>query len=394
MRALDGSGPSSQGSLPDTETWQVSTNNCPETTSSKHQKQANYLPPMSVSEQLSPLDPPKPKKNGITGVLKQLLVFALAVVFLWLAFRNCDVNQLLEYSKNVDLTYIGVLIAVCILSHAIRAYRWLFILKPLTDRKISFWNSFCAVLLGNAVNVVIPRGGEVARLISICKSEKLEWPAVTATMFIDRLLDIALLVMILGGTMTILPKSISESMPWLLPGGGVLMFLTVAGLVMLPRMGKIMHWAIELEAVKKIVPAKIHGRLAGLAEQFDIGTKSLTDHTAYPIIAVLSVAMWVTYWLSTFLMIYAMRLGDTVSPLQSLIVFTVGSVGVLIPTPGSVGSFHFLVSQGLIMTAGVNKDLALAFATILHILSFVVSTCIPAAICIPIQTRTLNKQNS
>lgn len=347
---------------------------------------------MSVSEPISPVEPPKPQKNGITGALKQLAVFALAVVFLWLAFRNCDAKQLLEYSKNVDPVYIALLSAVCVLSHVIRAYRWLFILKPLTDRKISFWNSFCAVLLGNAVNVVIPRGGEVARLISICKSEKLEWPAVTATMFIDRLLDVAFLVMILGCTMTILPKSITESMPWLMPGGGVLMVLTVIGLVMLPRMGKIMHWAIELEPVKKIVPSKIHGRLAGLAEQFDIGTKSLTDPKAYPMIAFLSIAMWITYWLSTFFMIYAMRLSDTVSALQSLIVFTVGSVGVLIPTPGSVGSFHFLVSQGLIMTAGVNKDLALAFATILHLLSFVVCTCIPAAICIPIQTRTLNKQ--
>lgn len=347
---------------------------------------------MSVSDQISPVDPAKTPKNGVSGVVKQVLVFALAFGFLWLAFRNCNVSQLLEYSKNVDLAFVAILCAVGVLSHAIRAYRWLYILKPVADHKISFWNSFCAVLLGNAVNVVIPRGGEVARLISICKSEKLGWPAVTATMFIDRLLDIAMLVMILGATLTILPASISQKMPWLLPGGAVLMVITVVGLVALPQMGKIMHWIIDWEPVKRVVPEKIHVRLSGLAGQFDVGTKSLTDPKAYPMIAFLSVFMWFTYWMGTFLMIYAMRLADTVSALQSVIVFTIGSVGVLIPTPGSVGSFHFLVSQGLIMTAGVNDDLALAFATVLHILSFVVTTCIPAAICIPIQTRMLSKK--
>jgi len=87
-------------------------------------------------------------------------------------------------------------------------------------------------------------------------------------------------------------------------------------------------------------------------------------------------------------------LNKVVSPVQCLTVFTIGSAGVLVPTPGSVGSFHFLVSQGLTMVTPVNKDLALAYASTLHILCFVVATCVPAAICFGIQSILAGQSSS
>jgi uncharacterized membrane protein YbhN (UPF0104 family) len=62
-------------------------------------------------------------------------------------------------------------------------------------------------------------------------------------------------------------------------------------------------------------------------------------------------------------------------------VFTIGSAGVLVPTPGSVGSFHLLVSKSLVMVAHVDQDLALAVATTLHLLTFVLVICVVAGVC-------------
>jgi uncharacterized protein (TIRG00374 family) len=211
-------------------------------------------------------------------------------------------------------------------------------------------------------------------------------------MLIDRLIDIACLIFIFGLTLTVLPKQILGTMPWLLPGGLSLTITTIIGLVMLPNVPKILRWLTNLSWSKTHLSEQILELLNKLANDFTAGTKALTNARKYPAIILLSVLMWFCYWLNYYLMLFAFGLSDKVSVLTCLIVFAIGSVGVLVPTPGSVGSVHFLVSQALILTVGLNKDLALAYITVLHIVAFVLSSVIPAAICLAIQSAKTNRK--
>ncbi len=316
---------------------------------------------------------------------KQLTGVAFAALFLWLAFRGADPARLWSYVKGVEPAYLLLLVASGLASHFLRALRWMILLRPLSERKISLWNSFCAVIYGYAVNVVLPRGGEVARLVSISKTERLPWVGVLSTMFIDRLLDIALLVLLLGFTLVVFPTPAFAGMNWLIPGGVTLSIATVVGLLLLPRMAAIINWIIARPAVGHRLSAAAKTRIEHLVEQFDTGCRSLKSPIAYPAIALLSLLIWVCYWLNFYLVIRAFSLQHQVSAIQCLIVFTIGSVGVLVPTPGSVGSFHYLVSQGLILVSQVDHDLALAFASLLHGMSFVIIPCTAAALCFLIQ---------
>lgn len=314
--------------------------------------------------------------------LKQIGAGLAAILLLWLAFRGANLAELWRYSKEANPLPLALLFLSGLFSHFLRAYRWTFLLSPLkqpSDKKIGLFNSFYAVMIGYAVNVAIPRGGEVARLISICKDEELPWAGVLSTMLIDRMLDLALLVFLLGSCLLVLPENIAASMPWLKPGGLSLLGATVLGLVLLPNAGTILKKILNLKLVTEKVPEKLQSKLTELADQFDCGTKSLKNPLLYPLIAALSFAIWSMYWLNFYLVIWAFNLQDRVTPLKSLIVFTIGSVGVLIPTPGSVGSFHYLVKQGMIMTADIGADQALAFATVLHFFSFVLVVCLPTA---------------
>jgi glycosyltransferase 2 family protein len=89
----------------------------------------------------------------------------------------------------------------------------------LAEKPVGLWNAFCAVMYGYAVNIAVPRGGEVARIVSIAKTEKLPWIGVVPTMFIDRLLDIAMLVLLIGITLVLLPPEFRNSMQWMVPAG-------------------------------------------------------------------------------------------------------------------------------------------------------------------------------
>ncbi|MBI4533033.1 MAG: flippase-like domain-containing protein [Candidatus Melainabacteria bacterium] len=318
--------------------------------------------------------------------LKQLLGIGFAALFLWLAFRGIDLGQFLKSIQAVQPLYVLLLFVSGIASHVLRAWRWQILLRPLSSRHISLWNLFCALMVCYAVNVVIPRGGEIARLVSISRSEKLPWAGVLPTIFIDRLLDVALLMLVLGVTLVCFPTEEAKDLPWLVPGGAVLSLVTLVGLIMLPRMADIINWLFSRSLVRRLVSAQKLASIKKLAEEFHEGTRCLHNPFSYPVIAFLSLSIWFCYWLNFYFMIWAFGLNEQVSAVHCLVVFAIGSVGVLVPTPGNVGSFHFLVSQGLMMISGVDREMALAFASLLHLMCFVVVTCIPAAVCVAIQS--------
>ena len=331
--------------------------------------------------------PEKTTEKPSTGkqVAKQLICLGIAAGFLYLAFRECDFNKLLYYIQRLDPGFLALVCLSGLISHVLRAVRWVILLCPLSDKKISLWNSFCAVIYGYAVNIVLPRGGEVARLVSISKTENIPWAGVLPTMFIDRLLDVAMLVMLLGITITVLPLG-EMNMPWLAPAGWSLCAATVVGLIALPFTGKIIRALTATPLLKAKLPEKIMTKIGELSEQFDLGTRALTRAVNLPSIGALSFGIWLCYWLNLYLMGFAFHLNDKLDISKSLVVFTIGSVGVLVPTPGSVGSYHFLVSKGLQQMIHIDSDQALAFATVLHFICFVAVTCVPAAICFAVQS--------
>jgi uncharacterized protein (TIRG00374 family) len=317
--------------------------------------------------------------------VKQIIGLLLAFVFLWLAFRNTNFAEIWNQMQGINVGWMAAVCAVCVLSHWLRAVRWVIMLKPLAHKPISVWNSFCAVMVGYAVNIAVPRGGEVARVVSISKTEKLPWVGVVPTLLIDRLLDVAMLVLLLGVTLVMLPADMRESTKWLVPAGAVLCALTVIGLGVLPFTGVIMKRILGLEAVRSRLPEKVSYMAADLSEQFDRGTSSLRSPAGLVGIALLSVAIWGAYFASFYLAILAFNMQDQVDLGRSLVVFSISSVAVLVPTPGSLGTFHYATTQALEKVSHIGAAQGMAFATVFHAVSFVLVVCIVAAICFVVQ---------
>ena len=316
-------------------------------------------------------------------IIKLLLTSAVAAIFLWLAFSGVDFSDILEHSQEVEVAPI-LFVGVSVFAGTfLRSYRWTLLLSPLraeTDNPIGQFNAFYAVLMGYAVNIVLPRGGEVVRLLSISKTERLPWAGVLATMFIDRMLDVAALAMLLGLTLSFLPSQTITALPGLANAGTVLIIATVAGLCLLPHIGRIAQKGLTLASVRRRLPSSLSTKLSELADQFDQGSGALRNFAHFPLIALLSVLIWFTYWLNFYLMVLAFGLQDQITAIKCLIIFTIGSVGSLIPTPGSIGSVHYLVKMAAIETAQLSAEQALSFATISHLFIFIVFPSLIAAV--------------
>ena len=70
------------------------------------------------------------------------------------------------------------------------------------------------------------------------------------------------------------------------------------------------------------------------------------------------------YYLMTFLCFRAFDPTAHLGPLAGLLVFVFGSLGMIIPTPGGMGSYHALVIAALVLL-GINQNDAFSFAMII-----------------------------
>jgi uncharacterized protein (TIRG00374 family) len=321
-----------------------------------------------------------PTRSKSSQVIKLLLVAATTVIFLWLAFKGVDFSEMLSHSKEVSALPVLLVGVSVLVGTFLRSYRWTLLLQPLRANKpIGQFNAFYAVLMGYAVNIVLPRGGEVARLFSISKTEQLPWAGVLATMLIDRMLDVAMLAILLGLTLLFLPSDILIAMPRLVTGGMVLIVAAVTGLCLLPHIGNIATKSMGIGFVQRHLPTNIGAKLSELATQFNQGSGSLRSFARFPFIALLSMLIWFTYWLNFYLMVFAFGLQDKIDAIKCLIIFTIGSVGSLIPTPGSIGSIHYLVKMATVETTQISGEQALTFATVSHLFIFIVFPSLIAA---------------
>ncbi|HEY9792251.1 MAG TPA: lysylphosphatidylglycerol synthase transmembrane domain-containing protein [Candidatus Obscuribacterales bacterium] len=330
----------------------------------------------------SPLVQAQPSTSGRgLQLLKQLAAFVVAGLCIWLAFRGIDLSQVWASMQKVNLNWVLALAASTLISHWLRAIRWVIMLQPLSEKKISTWNAFCAIMFGYAVNIPIPRGGEVARVIAVSRSENIPWVGVVPTLLIDRLLDFALLVCFVGLTLAILPPDLRSNAGLLVPAGVAMCAATVIGLVLLPAGAKIIRAVLGFPLLHNRLPETLRSKLLQFADQFEQGTKFLSKPVNLPIIGLLSFAIWGFYFANFYCTLQAFDLLSKFDFARSMIVWTIASVSVIAPTPGCVGTYHIAASKALNMVAGVPPAEALAVATLIHAISFVLVPVATAALC-------------
>ncbi|HAW08277.1 MAG TPA: hypothetical protein DCW42_03775, partial [Bacteroidetes bacterium] len=135
------------------------------------------------------------KKIKTSDIVKNLLVVIILIVSIYYSLKGIDLVQLWNYIKTANIWFIIIPIPIMILSHLARATRWKVILEPI-KKDVKIRNLFSTVMIGYAVNNIIPRGGEIVRPWVYAKQEKISFSATIATIVLERLLDLLMLVLL------------------------------------------------------------------------------------------------------------------------------------------------------------------------------------------------------
>ncbi len=311
-------------------------------------------------------------------ILRPALSLGLSALFLWLAFKDTDFGGLIDVLSRAHYGWALSMLPVLLLSHAARALRWRYLLRPV-KAVISFRNLFSAMMVGYMMNNILPRAGELVRPYAINKLEGISRSTAFGTVFIERIFDIFSFLLVIAVIPVLTTSPLTQAFPWLESTG---IWLTAATLTMLAVFSFLMIRRDLVVRMLGMLTRRLTARRAGLVEHvahsFLDGFLFLKEPRHYLMIGVLSVVIWGLYILMVYLPFYAFDLPALYGlDLGSAVVLqAISSIGYIMPTPGATGPYHYFTIQTLTKLYGVSAELAASYAALTHAIGYVGVTAI------------------
>lgn len=289
-----------------------------------------------------------------------MLLLGIGAGFLYLAFREQDTEKLISDLKRADYRWVVASGIACLLSHYFRALRWNMLITPL-DHQPKIQNTFAAVMVGYLANQALPRLGEVSKCASLSKAENIPANQLIGTVVIERICDTIMLFLVTLLCIILQYDHISEFI-----FGVIEQLIThpdrmiYVGVIAIAIILLVLVWQfVKKEFVK--FPKKIHAFTVGVKN----GLLSVRDIDNKNLFIFYSVMIWVMYYVSTYLCFFALDATSNLGFGAALATLLFGSIGMTIPVQGGIGTYHYMVVQGL-TAYSINKSDGLAYATIIH----------------------------
>ena len=261
--------------------------------------------------------------------------------------------------RSVNYLWILLVFAAFTLSNIHRTIKWKMLLQPLGYRPGNS-NTFLAIMLGYFANMGLPRLGEVIRCGALAKYEKIPMEKVMGTVFMDRATDMAMLISVVLFTLLmqydLLSNFLRENVSFE-PGLKMILLLIMILVLLIAAV------YFTLVLLKKFKPA-FADRLLQMGRGFLEGIKGIRNLEKPGLFIFHAAMIWVMYFAMTWLAFYSFGPTEHLGLSAALMVFTLGTLGMLIPTPGGMGSFHYLAVIGLSLY-GVHEADGFSFANIL-----------------------------
>jgi glycosyltransferase 2 family protein len=304
---------------------------------------------------------------------RTILVAGLAVALLAFFLRNADLAQVGAAVQSARTDLLGLTVALTVVVFVIRTIRWQYLLQPLGPTR--FWVAFRATILGFAASTVLPaRAGEVLRPYLLARREGLDVAAAFATIVVERLLDLATVLLMLAIYLVAFDPGVGSEAPTLyravLLGAWIATPLSLALLAtMMVLAGRPERGERMVSFVTRVLPASLGVRVAKLGRAFAEGLVVVRRPERLLAAFGWSLVLWVVIATQGWLVARAF---DIAMPFAGAFLITaLLVVGIAVPTPGGVGGFHEAFRLGATAFFGAANDSAVAAAIVLHAASMV-----------------------
>ena len=300
--------------------------------------------------------------------LVSLLTAGLLVWFL----RHANLADVWQQVQRARMDLLGLAFVIVLSTYWARAVRWRYLLSPIGPTR--FRTVFRATVIGFAALGLLPaRAGDVLRPYLVSRQEGLSLSATFATIVIERVLDLIAVLSLLAVYLAVAADVSSMSAALL---RSVVVSASMAGLLAVLLAAVL--WLIAahperigglVQTADRVLPHAVAKRLAKMAQSFSGGLAVARRPRELWAAVVWSFGIWILHaaevWVAT--LAFGMSLPFAGSfLLQALLV-----IGVAVPTPGGVGSYHEAYRFGMTTFFGASNANAIAAAIVVHAISFV-----------------------
>jgi len=302
-------------------------------------------------------------KLNIKQWIQVVISLAVAIWIFWFLYKDVKMESLLEALQQASLFWIGMSILVSTFGFWLRAWRWKLLINADLHEKLSSGRAFCALMVGYLVNMLIPRAGEVARCGVLKRTDNLPVSKLLGTVILERSIDLLFMILVIFMAFVLereiflelssdlvslesIKLAISDYLP-LLVGAIILIIIVIYWILKRYRdhglVQKFQHFMREL----------IHGLRS---------VQRMDNRTGFWIS---SIGIWVIYYLMMYFIAKGIPSTANLSPSSVLMVMVMGSIGMVAPVQGGIGTFHALVAF-ILMTYGLAEEEGKIFAVIVH----------------------------
>ena len=313
-------------------------------------------------------------KDNIKKTLKYAASAALAILLLWVSFREVEWAEFWQQLKACRWEFIILSMAAGSFAFWLRAIRWRQLLLPI-DSTISRTTAFNGVNIGNISNFIFPRIGEFIRCGVITRRsapvdpsrpdrKRATYDKVLGTVVLERswelLVMLLLLAVVVLGGFNRFGGFFMEQI-WA-PMSSRLDFSIWWIVAVLALAGSAALWALWRFRTTNALCSKVWGIFRGILQGFSSCLRMDRKWLFFAYTALI----WCTYWLMAASIVWAAPFLDGLGLIDALFLSLVGGLGFAVPVPGGIGAFHFIISLALSAVYGVPMEMGIIYATLSH----------------------------
>ena len=307
-------------------------------------------------------------QKRILNIVQYLLLLGVGLVLLWLSFRNLDMHLVWQDIREAHYFWLILSLLVALISHYCRALRWNLLINSM-GYQTHTGHTFFAVMVGYMANTAVPRMGEFMRCGVLSRKENIPFNALFGTVISERLFDLIILLLIILSVIIFqftLLENMLQNMVVHLAGSSesgllypalfliALIVLFVGALWFVKYKKAYFH---QFAAYRKL-SGFIHGLLDGIKTIVRLKQKGL--------FLLYTFFIWVAYIGMVYLPFYMFPDTIHLTILDALTLMSIGSLGIVAPVPGGIGTYHFIVKAVLFELYHINPITAGSFAAITH----------------------------
>lgn len=301
--------------------------------------------------------------------LDYVMPIAISVVLVaWLFHKVHFRDVMATIREGCDMWWVVSMMLITMLSHIVRGIRWGIQLRGAGVPRMSVTAESVSIFGAYALNLVLPRLGEVWRCVWVSRSERVSLSTVVGTDVGDRLSDMVVVICLTVVALIVAHPALASFMTHYQVGRDIRSILSdkLMWIIIVAVIGA--FWAVLHYGRKFAWVRKVDGSLSKVWQGFYV-LFTMKGKAEY---VLLTFGIWTCYFMETYVMLQAFPFtralveapGMAWGLVPGLVVFVFGSFSMAIPSNGGLGPWNLAVMFALSLY-GISDTQGAAFSMVM-----------------------------